>query len=188
MHPGLGYGFGFGDGDGYGDGYGGGYGYGDGYGDGSGFGDGSGYGFGDGSGSGYGDGDGFGDGSGSGYGDGDGSGSKRYLDAVLKHAASTRLDALKAAGAVLAFWRSGPSGCPTNHPGDRTPRSAGAIEHVQGPLLLCSKRALHATLNPAAWRGDRLWVVALYPPVETDGDTLGSLKREIVCEIPNFYK
>ena len=157
------------------------------------------YGYSDGSGSGdggYGDGggysDGYGSGSGSGYGSGDGSGnsdnSKRYLDAVLKHAAGTRFDALEAAGAVLAFWRSGPSGCPTNHLGDRTPRSTGIVEQVEGPLLLCSKQALHATLNPAAWRGDRLWVVALYPPVETDGDTLGSLKREIVCEIPNFYK
>ena len=179
------YGYGYGDGGGSGDG-GGGYGYSYGYSDGYGSGSGSGYGYGSG------DGGGYGGGGGSGYGSGDSSGnsdnSKRYLDAVLKHAAGTRFDALEAAGAVLAFWRSGPSGCPTNHPGDRTPRSAGAIEHVQGPLLLCSKQALHATLNPAAWCGDRLWVVALYPPIETGSDKLGSLKREIICEIPNFYR
>lgn len=42
---------------------------------------------------------------------------------------------------------------------------------------------------PAALRrkGERLWVVALYPPVEkVDDDKYASLKREILAEIPNF--
>jgi hypothetical protein len=43
-------------------------------------------------------------------------------------------------------------------------------------------------MDPAEWNGERLWVVALYPPFqyEQDGEKYGSLKREIIKEIPNW--
>jgi hypothetical protein len=64
------------------------------------------------------------------------------------------------------------------------------IEEEKGPLVACQAGALHATMNPSKWKGERLWVVALYPPIETvDEDKFASLKREIIAEIvPNFYE
>jgi hypothetical protein len=42
-------------------------------------------------------------------------------------------------------------------------------------------------MRPEKWKGERLFIVALYHPVEFDDDKMGSLKREIIAEIPNFY-
>jgi hypothetical protein len=63
------------------------------------------------------------------------------------------------------------------------------IEEESGPLVPCRRGALHATMSPQKWKGERLWVVALYPPViHVDDDKMASLKREIIAEIiPNFY-
>jgi hypothetical protein len=64
------------------------------------------------------------------------------------------------------------------------------VEEVDGPLVLCTAHALHGTLNPAKWKGERLWVVALHEPVEyseSDGGKYGSLKRTILMEVPNFF-
>jgi len=61
------------------------------------------------------------------------------------------------------------------------------MEEVEGPLLICSNRALHGSIEPWRWKGDRLFVVALYGRVVKQGDKLGALKREIVAEIPNFF-
>ena len=37
--------------------------------------------------------------------------------------------------------------------------------------------------------GGRLWIVAMYPPVvHVDEDKCASLKREILAEVPNWYK
>jgi hypothetical protein len=43
-------------------------------------------------------------------------------------------------------------------------------------------------MKPTAWKGERLWVVALYPPVTVvDEDKFAGKKREILAEIvPNF--
>jgi hypothetical protein len=137
----------------------------------------------DGSGSGYGD----GSGSGSGYGDGDGSGSgygdpinsSSYWAAVADLPQS---DAARAAGAVVALWRSTDKGTPANG-GHGTTAAAGLVEEIPGPLQICTQHALHATFNPPKWKGKRLWVVALYGDVQIQEDKIGALAREIIAEI-----
>ena len=62
------------------------------------------------------------------------------------------------------------------------------IEEIPGPLAICTRNALHATFHPPKHKGERLWVVAMYPPFQCDEDKLGALKREIICEISNFYE
>ena len=59
----------------------------------------------------------------------------------------------------------------------------GLVEEVAGPLQLCTRHALHATLEPTKWQGERLWVVALWGEVRSDGDKMGALKREFLAEI-----
>ena len=172
---------------GYGDGSGSGYGYGYGYGSGSsssyGSGDGSGFGYG----YGYGHGDGSGDGSGDGYGSGSGEIDSDYLNAVLDVVAGSKGLELARKGAELAFWRSTATGGSANG-GKGARRETGDVEEIAGPLKLCGPGALHATLNPRKWKGKRLWVVALYPPIAYEQDKMGSLKREIIAEVkPNFF-
>ena len=172
-----------------------GYGSGSGSGDGSvsGDGDGSGSGSGDGSGSGYGYGSGYGDGSGDGSGSGSGSGYgygelfQEYADLLLFEYAGARGAELVEQGCVLAFWKSKADGTPANG-GSGGARKAGMIEEIKGPLRLCGPGALHATQSLNNWSGERIWVVALYPPIAVQPDKIGSLKREIICEFPNFTK
>ena len=148
-------------------------GYGDGYGYGSGSGSGSGDGYGYGSGSGSGSGDGYGSGSGSGYGDKENN--LAYWAAV---AGSHVRD-----GAVLALWKSRKDGSPANG-GSLPPVKVGDIHEVKGrDLALCGPGALHATWTPEDWKGDRMWIVALYGDIAIQGNKLGALKREIVAEV-----
>ena len=185
------YGFAYGSGDGYGDGYG----YGSAYGYGYGYGYGSAYGFAYGSGSGYGDGYGYGSayGSGDGYSDGSGSStpesSEEFLSALLLGMAGDRGKELVEQGCLLAVWKSTKDGKPANHTADKKPRSAGTIEEVHGPLELQTGRALHGSLKPSKWNGERYWIAAYFPPVHAteDEDKIGSLKREIICEIDSKY-
>jgi hypothetical protein len=94
---------------------------------------------------------------------------------------------LREQGAVLAFWRSAKDGTPANG-GSGPARCVGMIEEMKGPLHPCKPGALHATLNPAKWKGERLWIVALYPPVvHVDEDKCASLKREILAEVRNWF-
>ena len=62
------------------------------------------------------------------------------------------------------------------------------LETFQGPLDLCTKNALHGTLLPEEWKGDRMWIVALYPPYVEQEDTACSLKREIICEALYWHR
>jgi len=138
---------------------------------------------------GYGYGDGYGYGSGDGYGSGYGSGEEAvtYQEAVIACSIGERGERLREQGAVLAFWRSAKDGTPANG-GGGDPRTIGTIEEIPGPLEPCTRNALHATLQPAKWKGERLWIVALYPPVtHVDDAKLCSLKREIVAEVPNWF-
>jgi len=144
-------------------GYGYGYGYGSGYG--------SGDGYGDGSGDGYGDGYGYGYGYGDGYGDGD---VTEYIAALLSE--HERPDA------VIAVWRSTKDGHPANG-GDSLAVTIGLVQEVKGPLALCSSRALHGTLMPHKWKGERWWIVALHHPVQIQDDKIGSLKRTIIADL-----
>jgi hypothetical protein len=195
---GSGSGYGYGDGYGYGsgDGYGSGSGYGDGYGSGSGsgygdgYGSGSGYGDGYGSGSGSGSGDGYG--SGSGYGSGYGYGSKEYWAAAIDQfvarmpqVAAARAADLRATGAKLAYWRSAKDGSPING-GSGSAVKPGDLQEILGPLELCTHRALHATLLPPKWKGERIWLVALIGEVHEDESKIGALKREIIADITNL--
>ena len=154
---------------GYGDGYGGGYGdgSGDGSGSGSGYGDGSGYGYGSGSGSGY------------------ASGSKEYSRAVIDSVLGRRAVQLRTDGVELAFWRSATNGTPANG-GSGEPVSVGTIQLESGSKP-CERGMLHGTLAPESWQGERLWIVALYPPfIHVDGYKIASNKREILAEVPNW--
>jgi hypothetical protein len=189
---GYGYGYGYGSGYGYGDGYGSGYGYGsgDGYGDGYGSGYGYGDGYGDGYGSGYGSGDGYGDGYGSGYGSGDGYGDGSgdgYWVAVFETHYSTlpRVRELCSQDPTIAFayWRSDRSGRACNGGNSKESARPGLIEQISGPLEICTRRALHATVEPTSYKGDRLWVVALSGEIQISGNKVGALKREIICEV-----
>ena len=147
--------------------------------------DGSGYGYGSGSGSGYGSGSGSGsgDGSGDGYGYGYGSGAGYgYGDGYWRAAASELINKFATHSEFLALWWSDKNRKPTNG-GSSKAIQVGDVQEVQGPLELCGQRALHATLKPEKWKGDRLWLVALYGKVLHDGDKCGALKREILAEI-----
>ena len=174
---GSGYGYGYGSGSGDGDGYGSGDGSGSGYGDGYGYGSGSG------------DGSGSGSGSGDGSGDGDGYGSGSYWLACVDwfskkwdEAQQLRLAALRAAGAKIAYWRSDERGLPSNGGKLSTPAAPNVVHHDEGPLRLCDKGTLHATLIPPKWEGSRWWIVALHGEVIGDDEKFGCLKREIIGE------
>ena len=67
--------------------------------------------------------------------------------------------------------------------GRNDPVKPGTVETVKGPLEICTKRALHATLIPPKWKGDRLWVVALKGEVVGDEEKYAALEREIIGEV-----
>ena len=171
-----------GNGDGNGDGYGNGSGYGNGYGDGNG--DGSGYGNGSGYGYGYGDGygNGYGYGNGTGNGDGTGNGSGDDSDSIIYWMQSLPMldPAIDKAGAILAYWLSNADGTPANG-GSGTKARVGLVEEISGPLKICTKNALHGTLKPPKWSGERVWIVALYPPFQFQEDKIASLRREFIA-------
>jgi hypothetical protein len=185
---GYGHGSGYGDGDGYGhgSGYGDGDGYGHGYGHGSG--SGSGYGDGDGYGHGYGHGSGSGSGSGYGHGDGHGDGSGYLKEATLGFIEMlpcirrTRAKKLLRQGAKIAYWKSDIRGNPSNG-GKAEPVSVGTVQKIDGPLKICTAKALHATYLPSKWTGERIWLVALKGEVIEQEDKLGALEREILAEL-----
>lgn len=147
---------------------------------------------GDGYGSGYGDG--YGDGSGSGSGDGYGYGSSdgygEYWSLTISgfatkwpEAQRARLTALREAGAKIAFWRSNPKGLPSNGgKASLAPAAPGVVHTENGPLKLCAKGTLHATLIPTKWQGERWWIVALIGEVQGDDEKYGALQREIIGE------
>jgi hypothetical protein len=92
-----------------------------------------------------------------------------------------RLAAFQDAGVPIAFWRSDKRGCACNG-GRNGPVRPGAIEEIVGPLRICTAHGLHATLNPAKWKGERWWIVALHGEVQRRDDKLASLKREVIGE------
>ena len=125
---------------------------------------------------------------GSGYGDGYGYGSGSYWASCIKYfsekwseAQKARLSALEKMGAKIAYWRSDKSGKPCNG-GKGAPVKPGDVQTVQGPLVMCGAGALHATLLPPQWRGERWWIVALTGEVVGDEEKYGALSREIIGE------
>src|SRR5204863_703811 len=93
-----------------------------------------------------------------------------------------RLKALEAEGAFVCFWRSDENARPANG-GKAFRAKVGLVQKIDGPLKICSKWALHGTLNPSAWKGERIWLVALKGEVQEEGDKFGALEREIIAEI-----
>jgi hypothetical protein len=83
---------------------------------------------------------------------------------------------------TIAYWCSDAHGRPANG-GKGTTARIGLIEEIEGPLQICTKKALHATHSPHIWRGSRVWMVALFGPVQQESDKFGSLKREFLGEI-----
>jgi hypothetical protein len=59
----------------------------------------------------------------------------------------------------------------------------GLKQEAPGPLELCTRNCLHATLKPSQWKGERLWIVALEGEVVGDEVKMGALKREIIAEV-----
>ena len=190
LNNGSGSGSGYGDGygSGYGSGSGDGYGYGDGFGDGYGYG----YGYGDGSGDGSGSGDGYGCGYGSGYGDGSGygSGSGYWLSIAISGIAKWTREQQSRwkhlcsdPNVFLSFWKSDSRGLPSN--GGRSEEAArpGLVQEIKGPLKICTANALHSTLTPEKWNGERLWLVALSGEMEHQEDKSAALCREILGEV-----
>jgi hypothetical protein len=109
-----------------------------------------------------------------------------YLAALLDHSVGQERAAhLRLAGAVLMFWRSDKEGKPCNG-GSGPSRCVGMVEEEKGPLVECGKGALHGTMRPDIWAGERLWAVALYLPVTGYDSKYASLKREILAEIKSF--
>ena len=82
----------------------------------------------------------------------------------------------------MAFWRSNEDGSPANG-GTGGPRRLADKEEILGPLNICTENALHGTLDPKNWKGERWWVVALHKPVQYKDDKVASLKREIVADL-----
>src|ERR1051326_1680433 len=134
----------------------------------------------DGDGSGYGDGYGSGDGDGSG--DGYGSGYWRYVfESCLSW---PRVKQLVADPDVsFGFWKSDTDGLPKNGGKWSEPVRPGMVQEIAGPLNICSSRALHATVEPEKWEGERVWLVALFGETQRQEDKMGALKREILGEI-----
>jgi hypothetical protein len=90
------------------------------------------------------------------------------------------------ADTTLALWKSDSAGYPANHSSGKRkvePASPGLMQEVAGPLKLCSGNALHATMHPEKWQGERLWIVALHGEVQYAEHKMGALKREIICEV-----
>jgi hypothetical protein len=94
----------------------------------------------------------------------------------------SRAKLLQKSGAKIAYWRSDKDGRPSNG-GVADPAEPGVIQKVDGPLSICTKRALHATYTPGKWKGDRIWLVALIGEVQEQEDKLASLEREIIAGI-----
>jgi len=85
-------------------------------------------------------------------------------------------------GTKLAYWRSTAKGQPTNQGVKIIEAAPGVTHEVSGPLEICTSRALHATLVPPKWKGERWWIVALHGEVVGDDEKMACLKREIIGE------
>jgi hypothetical protein len=87
------------------------------------------------------------------------------------------------AASVIAFWKSDKRGLPSNGGSASEAAKPGLVQTESGPLVICRPGALHATLQPEKWRGERLWIVALYGEVLWQDDKCAALKREILGEV-----
>jgi hypothetical protein len=138
-------------------------------------------------------GDDYGDGSGYGHRDGSGYGtgyvSEEYWTACVDVFAARWPDSQRQSlaqyrqmNATIGFWKSDKEGLPSNGGYLSAPVKVGAEHKVNGPLQICTERALHATLIPPKWKGERMWIVALLGEVQWEEDKCASLHRVIIGE------
>jgi hypothetical protein len=111
----------------------------------------------------------YGNSYGYGYGDGD---ILKYLQILFK-------DIPHPPKTTLAIWRCNEDNTPANG-GTKTIAREGLTEKISGPLKICTKNALHGTLNPSNWKGSNYWIVALHHPIQKQNDKLASLKRTFI--------
>jgi len=90
----------------------------------------------------------------------------------------------KRSDCFLALWKSDKYGLPSNGGASDHKAQAGMIQEIPGPLQICTRNALHATLAPKKWKGERMWVVALFGEIQHQDDKCAALKREIIGEVP----
>ncbi len=127
-----------------------------------------------------GDGYGYGYGSGSGSGDGYGYWLHRFSEFLDFQRVKELYDD---PDVKFGFWRSSKTGKPSNGGSSAEAAIAGLVQEIPGPLEICTANALHATLDPSKWKGERLWLVALFGETQHQDDKLGALKREIIAEV-----
>lgn len=77
----------------------------------------------------------------------------------------------------------GTQGAPPPDPPQSMRAEPGAVQRIDGPLEICTPRALHATRQPHRWKGARVWMVALLGPRQDHDDKSAALAREIIGEI-----
>lgn len=112
---------------------------------------------------------------------------RRFVVAIASYAARwtqtqrDRLRDLKRQGATIAYWNSDASGRPTNG-GTGEAARVGRVQRDAGPLKLCARGTLHATMLPPKWKGPRRWIVALIGEVAGDDEKYGALTREFLGE------
>ena len=95
---------------------------------------------------------------------------------------------LQKQGAVIAYWLSDAHGRPSNNILDSLKAKnwtakPGLIQKVDGPLVECSEKALHATFEPHKWVGSRVWMVGFLGEVKYLDNKIAGLHREIIGEI-----
>ena len=96
---------------------------------------------------------------------------------------------MQKASAVFAYYLTDSHGRPSNHKFNnildarKWTVKPGIIQRVDGPLVACSENALHATLEPHKWVGNRVWVVAFLGEVKYLNNKIAGLHREIIGEV-----
>lgn len=118
---------------------------------------------------------GYGYGSGSGDGSGSGYGGKSYFQAILA-------PYIRNPNRKVCFWRSNSNGHPANG-GNGTIAKIGLTETVEGPLQICTRNALHGTVVPQKWKGEKWWVVELHEPIVNQEDKYASLTRTFLADL-----
>ena len=106
---------------------------------------------------------------------------------VTSHWTAKQKKAFRAAwkrGDKLLYCLTDRYGRPSNGGQNNLPPAAPGVVHETESRSICS-HGLHATSEPHMWRGELVWVVALGPDAETDGDggKWCSTRREFIGPI-----
>ena len=86
----------------------------------------------------------------------------------------------------IGYWNSDSWGRPCNGGSQESSVYPGQIQDLSqngSNFEICQPGCFHATEAPHKWKGNRVWMVALYAPFQTREDKRASQKREIIGEI-----